>query len=51
MLHRQHHIAVICSDWEQAREFYVNKLGFELPLDLLETEDCAQALYKALGGN
>ena len=30
MLHRQHHIAVICSDWEQTREFYVNKLGFEL---------------------
>ena len=30
MLHRQHHIAVIASDWEQAREFHVNKLGFEL---------------------
>ena len=30
MLHRQHHIAVIASDWEQAREFYVNKLGFAL---------------------
>ena len=30
MLQRQHHIAIICSDWEQAREFYVNKLGFEL---------------------
>ena len=30
MLHRQHHIAVIASDWERAREFYVNKLGFEL---------------------
>ena len=30
MLRKQHHIAVICSDWEQAREFYVNKLGFEL---------------------
>ena len=29
----------------------LNKLGFELPLDLLETEDCAQAIYKALGGN
>ena len=29
----------------------LNKLGFRLPLDLLETEDCAQALYKALGGN
>ena len=29
----------------------LNKLGYQLPLDLLETEDCAQALYKALGGN
>ena len=29
----------------------LNKLGFGLPLDLLDTEDCAQALYKALGGN
>ena len=29
----------------------LNKLGFDLPLDLLDTEDCAQALYKALGGN
>ena len=30
MLRKQHHIAIICSDWEKAREFYVNKLGFEL---------------------
>ena len=30
MLSRQHHIAIICSDWEQTKEFYVNKLGFEL---------------------
>ena len=29
----------------------LNKLGFKLPLDLLETEDCARAIYKALGGN
>lgn len=29
----------------------LNKLGYELPLDLLESEDCAQALYNALGGN
>ena len=29
----------------------LNKLGFRLPLDLLDSEDCAQALYKALGGN
>ena len=30
MLRKQHHIAIIYSDWEKAREFYVNKLGFEL---------------------
>ena len=29
----------------------LNKLGFDLPLNLLDTEDCAQALYRALGGN
>ena len=29
-LNRQHHIAVICSDWERAKEFYIEKLGFEL---------------------
>ncbi|MBR3950198.1 MAG: VOC family protein [Oscillospiraceae bacterium] len=27
---KQHHIAVIASDWEKAREFYMEKLGFEL---------------------
>ena len=30
MLGKQHHIAIICSDWERAKEFYVNKLGFEV---------------------
>ena len=29
-LGRQHHIAIIASDWEKTREFYVEKLGFEL---------------------
>ena len=29
-LGKQHHIAVISSNWDAAREFYVNKLGFEL---------------------
>ena len=29
-LNQQHHIAVISSDWEKAREFYIEKLGFEL---------------------
>jgi glyoxylase I family protein len=30
MLFKQHHIAIICSDWEKTKEFYVNKLGFTL---------------------
>ena len=29
-LNKQHHIAVICSDYEKAREFYIEKLGFTL---------------------
>ena len=30
MLGKQHHIAVISSDWEKAREFYIEKLGFQM---------------------
>ena len=29
-LSKQHHIAIICSDYEKAKEFYIDKLGFEL---------------------
>ena len=29
-LGKQHHIAIISSDWNRAREFYVEKLGFQL---------------------
>ena len=29
-LEKQHHIAVISSDWEKAREFYIERLGFTL---------------------
>ena len=29
-LGKQHHIAVICSSWEKAKEFYMDKLGFRL---------------------
>ena len=30
MLKHTHHTAVICSDYEKAMDFYVNKLGFAL---------------------
>ena len=29
-LGKQHHIAIICSDYAKAKEFYIDKLGFEL---------------------
>ena len=29
-LTKQHHIAVICSDWDKTKDFYVDKLGFQL---------------------
>ena len=29
-LTKQHHIAIIASDWEKTREFYIDKLGFEM---------------------
>ena len=29
-LTKQHHIAIIASDWEKAKDFYIGKLGFEM---------------------
>ena len=30
MLTKTHHVAIICSDYRRSREFYVDKLGFEV---------------------
>lgn len=37
-LEKQHHIAIIASDWEKAREFYVEKLGFALIREVYRPE-------------
>ena len=37
-LGKQHHIAIICSDWERAREFYIDKLGFRLIREVYRPE-------------
>ncbi len=37
-LNKQHHIAVICSDWDKAREFYIEKLGFEMTKEVYRPE-------------
>ncbi|WFR59331.1 VOC family protein [Anaerocolumna sp. AGMB13025] len=30
LLHTIHHVAIIVSDYKKSRDFYVNKLGFEI---------------------
>lgn len=37
-LTKQHHIAIIASSWEKAKEFYMNKLGFELIREVYRPE-------------
>ena len=29
-LNKQHHIAIIASDWDKAKDFYIDKLGFQM---------------------
>ena len=38
MLGKQHHIAIICSDWSKTKEFYIDKLGFELYREVYRPE-------------
>ncbi len=37
-LGKQHHIAIISSDYDQAKEFYIDKLGFELIREVYRPE-------------
>ena len=37
-LNRQHHIAVIVSDWQKSGEFYIDKLGFQLIREVYRPE-------------
>ena len=38
MLGKQHHIAVISSSWEKAKEFYIDRLGFTLTREVYRPE-------------
>ncbi|MDR4890057.1 VOC family protein [Fredinandcohnia sp. QZ13] len=42
-INRIHHVAIICSDYEKSKDFYVNKLGFTV---LNETFRAERASYK-----
>lgn len=37
-LNSQHHIAIIASDYEKAKEFYIDKLGFTLEREFYRPE-------------
>ena len=37
-LTKQHHIAIIASDWEKAKDFYIDKLGFEMYSEVWRSE-------------
>lgn len=37
-LKSQHHIAIIASDYEKAKEFYIDKLGFTLEREIYRPE-------------
>ena len=38
MLGKQHHVAIICSDYAKAKAFYIDKLGFELIREVYRPE-------------
>ena len=38
-LGKQHHIAIICSDYAKAKEFYIDKLGFALIREVYRPEN------------
>ena len=38
MFNRIHHIAIICSDYEKSKDFYVNQLGFKIVAEVYREE-------------
>ena len=47
-LTKQHHIAIICSDWDKAKDFYIDKLGFQMIREVYrpEVNDCLRMLQQ-----
>jgi glyoxylase I family protein len=46
-----HHIAIICSDYEQSKRFYTEILGFEIRREVLREERQSYKLDLALNGH
>lgn len=50
MLTKIHHIAIICSDYQKSKDFYVNKLGLEILAEVYRKERDSYKLDLALNG-
>ncbi|MDQ8003189.1 MAG: VOC family protein [Pedobacter sp.] len=50
MFKRIHHIAIICSNYETSKDFYVNKLGFEVLAEVYREERKSWKLDLAVNG-
>lgn len=50
MLKKIHHIAIICSDYQKSKDFYVNKLGLEILAEVYRKERDSYKIDLALNG-
>ncbi|MFW0717608.1 VOC family protein [Pedobacter sp. N23S346] len=50
MFKRVHHIAIICSDYEKSKDFYVNKLNFTVLAEVFREERNSYKLDLAVNG-
>ncbi len=51
MFNRIHHIAIICTDYEVSKHFYVEKLGFEMIAEVYRAERKSYKLDLAVNGS
>lgn len=51
MLTKVHHIAIICSDYEKSKRFYIEVLGLEIIREIYREERASYKLDLALNGN
>jgi glyoxylase I family protein len=50
MFNRIHHIAIICSNYQVSKDFYVNKLGFEVLAEVYREQRQSHKLDLAVNG-
>jgi glyoxylase I family protein len=50
MLNKIHHIAIICSNYERSKNFYVNVLGLEVLQEVYRAERKSYKLDLSVGG-